>query len=155
MIPITIRTGDAPEIEAPLAQRIYEFNAAATGYHDGDSFSAVRQSESGQLEAGASGYTWGGCCTLAHLWVSEPLRRQGIGSELLEAVEHHARQKRSRIVFLSTHSFQGPDFYARRGYEQVARVNDHPVGHANFFFAKRPGKVERHNRPSKEITVSR
>jgi hypothetical protein len=36
MATITIRTGDAPDLESFLAQPIYEYNAAATGYHDGD-----------------------------------------------------------------------------------------------------------------------
>jgi ribosomal protein S18 acetylase RimI-like enzyme len=134
---IAIRTGDAPELEAFLAQRIYEYNAVATGYHDGDSFAAVRESESGDVEAGASGYTWGGCCYIAYLWVSETLRGRGIGSELLRAVEAHAREKRCRVVFVSSHSFQAPAFYALHGYRQVAKVDDHPVGHSSIFLAKR------------------
>jgi GNAT superfamily N-acetyltransferase len=134
---ISVRTGDAPEIEASLAQRIYEYNAAATGYHDGESFTAVHQSESGNLEAGACGYTWGGCCYVSYLWVSEALRGRGMGSELLSTVERHAREQHCRLVVLSSHSFQAPEFYARRGYEQVARINDHPVGHANIFYTKR------------------
>jgi hypothetical protein len=28
-------------------------------------------------------------------------------------------------------------FYARMGYEQVARIDDYPVGHADIFYAKR------------------
>jgi GNAT superfamily N-acetyltransferase len=137
MPPIAVRAGDAPEIEAFLAERIYEYNAAATGYHDGESFTAIHQSASGTIEAGASGYTWGGCCYVAYLWVSEPLRGRGIGTELLNAVERHARDKQCRVVLLGSHTFQAPGFYARRGYEQVARINDHPVGHASIFFTKR------------------
>jgi ribosomal protein S18 acetylase RimI-like enzyme len=137
MTPITIRTGDDLELEAALTQRIYEFNAAATGYHDGESFSAIRRDESGQIEAGVYGYTWGGCCYISHLWVAEPLRRQGIGSELLDAVERHARRKTCRVILVSTHSFQAPAFYAGHGYEQVARIDDHPIDHASIFFAKR------------------
>jgi len=38
---IEVRTGDAPQVEAFLAERIYEYNAAATGYHDGESFTAI------------------------------------------------------------------------------------------------------------------
>lgn len=134
---IEVRTGDAPEIEAALAKRIYEYNAAATGYYDGESFTAVCRSESGELEAGISGYTWGGCCYVAYLWVADELRGKGIGTDLLDAVERYARGRGCLVAFVSTHSFQAPAFYARGGYEEVARVNDHPVGHASLFYAKR------------------
>lgn len=136
MANIAIRLGDAPELEAYLAERIYEYNAAATGYQDAELFSAAQATESGAVEAGISGYTWGGCCFVSHLWVAERSRRKGLGTELLEAVEDHARSKRCRLVLLSSHSFQAPDFYARRGYKPVARVNDYPVGHSDVFYVK-------------------
>jgi len=134
---ITVQGGEAPAVEAFLAERIHEFNAAVTGYHDGESFTAVHPSGSTTPLAGAAGYTWGGCCHVSYLWVSEPHRGQGLGSELLSAIERHAQAKQCALVLLSSHSFQAPEFYALRGYEQVARVNDHPVGHANIFYAKR------------------
>jgi GNAT superfamily N-acetyltransferase len=137
MEPIAIHTGDAPGLEACLAQRIYDYNAAATGYHDAESFSAVQKDESGTLEAGICGYTWGGCCYVSYLWVSEAARGRGLGSKLLGAIERHAREKRCCLVLLSSHSFQAPGFYARKGYTQVARVNDHPVGHSSAVYTKR------------------
>ena len=137
MSTIEIRTGADPEIEAFLAERIYEYNASATGYHDGERFTAVRRSESGDVEAGTCGYTWGGCCYISYLWVSEASRGKGFGSDLLRAVERHAREKPCRLILVSSHSFQAPAFYARKGFEQVARIDDHPVGHANIFYARR------------------
>ena len=134
---IAVRTGDALELEALLAQRIYEYNAAATGCHDAESFSAARTNAAGEVEAGICGYTWCGCCYIAYLWVAEAFRGKGLGTELLDAVEQHARRKRCSLVFVASHSFQAPDFYARNGYGQVARIEDHPVGHSNIFFAKR------------------
>jgi GNAT superfamily N-acetyltransferase len=134
---IHIRSGDDPRLEALLARRIYEYNAAATGRDDGESFSAARTNEAGDVEAGVCGYTWCGCCYVAYLWVAEVLRGKGIGSELLDAVERHARDKHCSIVIVASHSFQAPGFYARKAYLQVARVEDHPVGHASVFFAKR------------------
>lgn len=134
---IALRGHDAAEIEAFLADRVHEYNAAATGYHDAESFAAVQENRAGEVEAGICGYTWGGCCYVTYLWVSESSRGKGLGSELLGAAERHAREKRCRLVLLASHSFQAPEFYARRGYEPVARVNDHPVGHANIFYAKR------------------
>jgi GNAT superfamily N-acetyltransferase len=137
MRPIAVRAGDAPEIEAFLAERIYEHNAAATGYRDAESFTAVRESAPGTIEAGVSGYTWGGCCFVSYLWVAERWRGKGLGSELLGAVERHAREKHCRVVLVSSHSFQAPQFYARRSYERVARIDDHPVGHSSSFYVKR------------------
>jgi hypothetical protein len=43
MTQIPVQVGDAPQVEAFLAERIYEYNAAATGYHDAQSFSALRK----------------------------------------------------------------------------------------------------------------
>ena len=136
---VTIRSGDSPQLEAFLAERIYEFNAAATGYDDGESFTAVREGRSGDVEAGVSGYTWGGCCYIQYLWVAKSARGHGIGSELLGAVESHARSKSCRILFVSTHSFQAPEFYARRGFARVASIENHPIGHSSYFYAKRLG----------------
>ena len=74
---ITLRTGDAPQVEAFLAARIYEYNAAVTGRDDGESFTAIRESVSGEIEAGVSGYTWCGCCYISYLWVAEAVRGRG------------------------------------------------------------------------------
>jgi GNAT superfamily N-acetyltransferase len=135
--PIAVRVGDAPLIEAFLAERIYEYNAAATGYHDAESYTAVQEDGSGAIEAGVSGYTWGGCCFISYLWVAASARGKGLGSGLLTAVERHAVERRCRLVLVSSHSFQAPEFYARRGYERRAHINDHPVGHSSNFYSKR------------------
>jgi ribosomal protein S18 acetylase RimI-like enzyme len=134
---IVIRTGDAPDVDAFLAERIYEYNAAATGYHDAESYSAVRRDDAGQIVAGVSGFTWGGCCYVSYLWVAAALRGRGIGSELLRAAERHAREKRCRLMLLSSHEFQAPTFYTRLGFEAVARIEDYPAYHADIVLAKR------------------
>ena len=136
MTPVAVRTGEAPAVEAFLARRILEYNAAATGYHDAESFFAVEE-DAGTIIAGISGWTWGGCCYVSHLWVSKSSRGRGLGSALLGAVERHAREKRCRLVLVSSHSFQAPEFYVRRGYKRVARIDDHPVGHSSDFYRKR------------------
>jgi GNAT superfamily N-acetyltransferase len=135
--PIVVLAGDAPEIEAFLAQRIYEFNSKTTGYFDGESFSGTQRDGSGAIRAGISGYTWGGCCYVSYLWVDEPQRGHGLGAALLSAAEEHARLMRCAVIFVDTHSFQAPGFYEHMGYERQAVVRDHPVGHASVLFGKR------------------
>ena len=134
---IVLHIGDAPEIEAFLAERIYEFNSNATGYFDGKSFSAAQRDDAGVIRGGISGYTWGGCCYVSYLWVDEVKRRQGLGRALLLAAEEHARRRRCTVLFVGTHSFQAPGFYERMGYEKQAVLQDYPVGHASVIFAKR------------------
>ena len=133
---IILSVGDDPEVEDFLAQRIYEYNAATTGHRDAESYTAVRRGEAGIVVAGACGYTWGRCCYVQYLWVSKALRGLGVGSEVLAAVEDHARSRQCAMVLLSSHTFQAPGFYERRGYRQVARIEGHPAGHAAIHLAK-------------------
>jgi GNAT superfamily N-acetyltransferase len=135
--PITICVGDAPDIQAFLDDRIYEFNSKATGYFDGETFSSIHRGGSGAIEGGLYGYTWGGCAYISYLWVDESRRGSGLGTALLAAAEEHAKRKGCAVVFLATHSFQAPGFYERMGYARQAVVQDHPVGHASMVYAKR------------------
>ena len=128
---------DGRELEEFLSERIYEFNARATGYFDGESFAMRQRQESGKVLSGISGYTWGGCCYVTHLWVAEAHRGKGWGRALLKKAEDHAREKGCMVMLLSTHSFQAPGFYRRMDYVEQASVKDHPVGHSSIFYAKR------------------
>jgi GNAT superfamily N-acetyltransferase len=129
--------GECDSLDRFLADRIYEFNAQATGCCDAESFAAVQRDESETIVAGISGYTWGGCCHVSHLWVAESLRARGVGSALLSVAEAHARGKGCKIVLLSSHSFQAPAFYEHMGYVRQASIADHPIGHASVVLAKR------------------
>jgi len=134
---ITVHVDDDREIERFLADRIYEYNANATGYFDAASFNAVRRGEVGVIEAGICGYTWGRCCYVSYLWVKESLRGSGAGTALLDAAETHARTRGCLLVILGSHSFQAPRFYMKRGYQQQCEIQDHPVGFANVLLTKR------------------
>jgi GNAT superfamily N-acetyltransferase len=135
--PVDLRHGDRQELEAFLAERIYEFNSRVTGYFDGESFGAVQKDESGTVVGGISGYTWGGCCYVSHPWVADEHRSKGVGRKLLRAAEKNAQDRGCTVAILSSHSFQSPGFYKHMGYEEQAAIRDHPVGHSNVVFAKR------------------
>jgi ribosomal protein S18 acetylase RimI-like enzyme len=124
------------EIEAYLADKIYEFNADATGYFDGEEFAATVRDASGCIIAGVSGHTWGHCCTISQLWVHESARNQGVGKCLLRAAETHAQSNNCIKIVLSSHSFQAPDFYDRLGYVEEARIAGNPRGHFDIHFGK-------------------
>jgi GNAT superfamily N-acetyltransferase len=120
-----------------LEDRLYEFNAAATGIAGGEWLAIVIRDDHDQIVAGLCGAMWGGCAEIRQFWVEEPRRRQGLGTALLRAAEHEARRRGCSQLLLMTFSFQAPSFYARRGFEVVAVVDDHPHGHQNLLLRKR------------------
>jgi GNAT superfamily N-acetyltransferase len=119
-----------------LDERLYEYNVAATGVTDGRVFAIVVHDERGDIVAGLTGSTWGGCLEIGRLWVRADQRGQGYGTRLLAVAEQEARAHGCRKAVLDTHSFQAPDFYQRRGYSVYGVLDDYPLGHRKYFLKK-------------------
>src|SRR5438067_13257242 len=128
---------ECENLEALLKQRIYEFNSQTTGYFDGKALGGCVRSESGEIIAAFSGYTWGGCCEISHLWVRASHRGRGLGHALMRAAELEAMRRSCEQVVLSTHSFQSHAFYEQLDYKKQAVIQGQPKGHANIVYAKR------------------
>lgn len=127
---------DCEEIDAFLADRIYEFNAKATGYFDGMLLAGCIRNDAGEIIAGFNGHTWGGCCELSHVWVDERYRHRGLGTLLLSSAETEAVARGCAQLILTTHDFQSPGFYERMGYERKYTIEGRPRGHANIVYVK-------------------
>ena len=127
---------DCQSLAAFLTDRIYEFNANATGYFDGALLAGCIRSETGEVIAGFNGHTWGGCCALANVWVHEQHRGQGFGALLLRSAEAEAVSRGCAQVVLATHSFQAPAFYERMGYERRYSIAGQPRNHADIIYVK-------------------
>lgn len=134
---LTVTDDLTPEQLEMLEDRIYEFNMGATGITDGRWLGVLVRDETGALVAGLTGTTWGGSCKVRNVWVREDLRHQGMGTRLLDAAEDEARRRGCHHVVLSSHSFQAPDFYRKRGFEVFAVIDDDPVGHREVYLRKR------------------
>jgi len=127
---------ECEKLGAFLADRIYEFNAKATGYDDGMLLAGSIRNDAGDIVAGFNGHTWGGCCELSHVWVDERYRGQGLGSVLLRSAEAEAVARGCAQVVLATHSFQAPGFYERMGYEKKYAIEGRPKGYADIIYVK-------------------
>jgi len=127
---------DCEKLGSFLADRIYEFNANATGYFDGRLIGGCIRNNAGDVVAGFNGHTWGGCCELSHVWVDERYRGQGLGAVLLRSAEAEATARGCEQVVLATHSFQAPGFYERMGYERKYVIEGRPKGFADIIYVK-------------------
>jgi ribosomal protein S18 acetylase RimI-like enzyme len=120
-----------------LEERLYEFNAAATGIQDGRGLGIFLRDEFKNIVAGAAGHTWGETCELRQVWVAASLRRQGFGRRLIAGAEAEAVRRGCRQLVLTTHSFQGPEFYRKLGFDVVSELPDYPRGYAHVLLRKR------------------
>jgi ribosomal protein S18 acetylase RimI-like enzyme len=90
----------------------------------------------GELVGGAVGRTWGKCCELQQLWVASAHREQGIASELLRRFEQGAAARGCSVFYLTTLSFQAPEFYRKHGYAFIAEIRGYPHDIAKYLMVK-------------------
>lgn len=114
-----------------IEDSLYKVNASRTGYADAALLGFVAEAGADLLGA-VAGYTWGGICELRQVWVREDWRGHGLGAQLMRCAIAEARARDCTYVFLATHDFQAPEFYAKLGFECVAEIADKPLGHTEF-----------------------
>ncbi len=125
-----------PELDAFLADRLYESNAAATRIDDGALPNASVEDEAGRTIAGISGHMWSGCCEISVLWVIESSWGKGISASLMRAAEREAVRRGCRRMVLWAHSFQAPGFYERLGFPEAGLDTCYPLGHEKAVYVK-------------------
>ncbi len=92
--------------------------------------------EDGRFVAGLLGQTHHGWLYVGWLWVSEPLRHQQIGTELMRRAEAEALDRECHHAHLTTLDFQARSFYERLGYTVFGMLDDYPRPHKRFFMQK-------------------
>ena len=87
----------------------------------------------GKLIAGCTGYiySWGGMY-IDDMWVDEKYRRQGLGSQVFQAVEKVAEERGCHVIWLGTWDFQAKPYYIKHGYVVFSTLHECPVGHEDY-----------------------
>ena len=126
----------SPEIIKQLVDSVRSFNTNHLGYTDAKPLLTITKDQAGKLLGGVAGRTIYGHFLIEVVWVSETLRGQGIGSQLMNAAEKIARDRACRGAQVDTLSFQGIEFYTSLGFNEVGRVKNFPEGHDRIFYFK-------------------
>ena len=87
-------------------------------------FAFILSGEEGEILGVLKAYTAFAEVYVEDLWVDELVRRKGYGTRLMQALEHHFKDKGYNNINLVTNDFQAPPFYKKCGYEvEFIRVN--------------------------------
>jgi len=92
--------------------------------------------ERGVKLAGLTGSTAGNWLRIDMLWVSDALRGQGVGTQLIRAAEAEARQRGCRYAQVDTTSFQARPFYEKLGYTLRFSLDRYPRHHQRHYLSK-------------------
>lgn len=116
--------------------QLEQFNRDSTGLEDFQALNLVVRGTDQSVIAGVKACTGWEWLYVQILWVHTDFRKQGWGGKLLSHAEAKARGRGCRGACLSSFSFQAPDFYTARGYQQFGEIEDYPVGGSMLFFKK-------------------
>ncbi|MCL1050630.1 GNAT family N-acetyltransferase [Shewanella abyssi] len=127
---------DSPVFFQAVKDKIAEFNWQHWEVSERLPLGLKLESETGELLAGFSGRTFGNWLMIDNLWVSESLRGQKIGHQLLAEAESIAHSKGCKFALLDTLNFQAKPFYEARGYQVKWTQLAYPATGCKYFMVK-------------------
>ena len=135
-IQISVESDRAKELANTLFDALYRSNVERTNDGRAEKVCVVARDKAGALVGGICGEVYWGWLHVLVLWVAPPVRRQGLGAQLLVRVEAEAIAKACHGVWLDTFTFQTPRLYHRAGYEIFGTLEQYPNGQSRHFLRK-------------------
>ena len=129
---------DPPESERfAILGSLMRFNADALPGPVPRAFAIMIDDAAGASAGGlwaVSAYDW---LIVEMIFIPPTLRGQGLGAQLMARAEEVAAERGCIGIWLDTFSFQARGFYEKLGYSLAGTIEDHPIGGARYFLAKR------------------
>jgi GNAT superfamily N-acetyltransferase len=134
----TIRLTDVaePEVRDVLVDGLVVHSTEQTGIEDRRPLVLALEDAEGRVVGGLWGRTVFGWLVVELLFVPEPLRRTGVGAELMARAESEAVARGCHAACLDTFEFQARGFYERLGYRCFGELGDFPAGRSRYFMRK-------------------
>ncbi len=137
MADIVIRRTEENEITGQFINR--EFSSYSTSKEvdlNYDEFCFTASDETGKLIGVITGRAYYNEIHIGDLIVDGNVRRGGIGSKLVRAVEDEYKGKGYTKITLTTFGFQAPEFYKKQGFELEFVREDPDPKLSKYFFKK-------------------
>lgn len=140
---IELRHAITAQDETAIREPLRAHNRTHAGYVGAyGELALLLRDDAGSVSGGLTaryGYQWMG---IELLFVPEPLRGLGLGTQLMGDAERVARANRLSGIWLDTFTFQARGFYEKLGYSVFGRIDGYPRTHARFFMSKRLDIIE-------------
>ena len=119
-----------------IGDLIRSYNRSKREVAESEPLNLYVEDEHGEIMAGLVAETFGNWLEIEYLFVTENLRGQGIGSQLLQRAESEAKKRNCRFAFVNTYQFQAPAFYQKYGYTEVFTLKYYPYTGQRYYYQK-------------------
>lgn len=131
-----IQIGTENKIREFLHEKVQAYNKPYFEQANFENLSVIIRNEE-KVIGGSAGILRGDWLLIQELWVDENYRRQQLGSEILKTIEEKAQEKGCSHVLLDTFEFQAPEFYKKKGYEEVFVYQEHQITGKHYYLSKK------------------
>lgn len=125
---------------AVLSKGIKSFNGQylpeEVVYEPDTHFAVFARDEDGNILGGIRAVAYWNYCYIELLWLSESVRKSGVGSKLMLQAEAFAKEKGFKYMRTETLDFQAKPFYEKLGYQQYGEFPNFPDGHTCYCLFK-------------------
>jgi len=132
-----ITVEDSEELRQAILQGLRAFNQSVVGPFESKPVRVAVRDDNGEFIGGASGSAYLEWLGIDLVWLREDARGQGLGSQVLRAMEEEGKRLGAKNVMLDTFEFQAEGFYKKQGYVEYGRIYDFVNGYDRIFLQKR------------------
>lgn len=99
-------------------------------------FAVFAKDESGNVLGGIRANAFWNYCIIELLWLSEEVRGEGVGRQLMVATETFAKAQGFNYLRTETLNFQAKPFYEKLGFTVFGELPDYPKGCTTYCLVK-------------------
>ncbi len=133
---VTIEDQENPEVLEVLIQGVRTYNSPYFGPVRCQNYTMYVRDENQNTVGGIAGFILYDHLRINWAWVSKDYRGQGLGSQLLRALDTYALSKGCTFIQLDTYDFQAKPFYEKNGYVCVGTIEKWLYGRDCHFLRK-------------------
>ena len=134
-IDVNVSQEDADFIWSKIRE-FNKFTGPMLNYSPYEPYNILLRNQNNKITAGIITRIYLKAMFVEVFWIDEQYRRKGIGTELLNKVESHAKEIGCTFIHLDTFSFQAIDFYKKCGYSIFGVLEDYPDNIKRYYLKK-------------------
>jgi GNAT superfamily N-acetyltransferase len=138
LLKIELSNQDDKAVTAEIFAALWSYSEKNGGLARRQILTITVRDKDNAIVGGLCGRTTWGWLFIEDFWLSDDLRGQGLGSEVLKKAETEAIIRGCHGSWLDTFTFHSArHFYEAHGYEIFGRLENYPDGHSRLFMKKR------------------